>query len=131
MAWSAFVCSMRSFLTLTRQVYIHLLSSLLSLLYMTLSAELLLQLLEDDRYRCIEKIKTISSTYMAASGLNPRDQGKSEGYLLNALVDFALSMKDALEDVNTHSFNNFKMRIGILVVCIGYILIKIVIFIQE
>ncbi|KAI2810933.1 Adenylate cyclase type 8 [Blomia tropicalis] len=71
------------------------------------------QLLEDERYKCIEKIKTISSTYMAAAGLNPRDIGKSDGYLLNAIVDFALSMREALEDVNTHSFNNFKMRIGI------------------
>lgn len=70
------------------------------------------QLLEDERYQCIEKIKTISSTYMAASGLNPRDKGKTEGYLTNALVDFALSMREALEDVNTHSFNNFKIRIG-------------------
>ncbi|OTF69334.1 adenylate cyclase type 6-like protein [Euroglyphus maynei] len=71
------------------------------------------QLLEDDRFRCIEKIKTISSTYMAASGLNPRDQGKTAGFLLDSLVDFALSMMDALQDVNKHSFNNFKMRIGI------------------
>ncbi|XP_075585663.1 adenylyl cyclase 78C isoform X1 [Dermatophagoides farinae] len=71
------------------------------------------QLLEDERFRCIEKIKTISSTYMAASGLNPRDQGKTVGYLLDSLVDFALSMMDALQDVNKHSFNNFKMRIGI------------------
>lgn len=50
---------------------------------------------------------------MAASGLNPRDQGKTVGYLLDSLVDFALSMMDALQDVNKHSFNNFKMRIGI------------------
>ena len=71
------------------------------------------QLLEDERFRCIEKIKTISSTYMAASGLNPRDQGRTVGFLLDSLVDFALSMMDALQDVNKHSFNSFKMRIGI------------------
>ncbi|CAG2167213.1 unnamed protein product [Oppiella nova] len=71
------------------------------------------QLMDDDRFRCIEKIKTISSTYMAASGLNPRDQGKSVGFLLSAVADLALSMKEALEDVNKHSFNNFKLRIGI------------------
>lgn len=28
-------------------------------------------------------------------------------------MDFALAMKDSLEDVNKHSFNNFKIRIGI------------------
>lgn len=39
-------------------------------------------------------------------------QGKPASYHLSALVDFALSMRDALEDVNKHSFNNFKMRIG-------------------
>jgi hypothetical protein len=32
------------------------------------------QLLDDERFRCVEKVKTISSTYMAAAGLNPRDQ---------------------------------------------------------
>lgn len=31
---------------------------------------------------------------------------------LCALVDFALVMKARLEDVNTHSFNNFKLRVG-------------------
>ncbi|XP_054158879.1 adenylate cyclase type 8-like [Oppia nitens] len=71
------------------------------------------QLLEDEQFTCIEKIKTISSTYMAAAGLNPRDQGKSIGYLLASVADLALSMKDALEDVNKHSFNNFKLRIGL------------------
>lgn len=50
---------------------------------------------------------------MAASGLNPRDQGRTVGFLLDSLVDFALSMMDALQDVNKHSFNSFKMRIGI------------------
>jgi len=29
-----------------------------------------------------------------------------------ALVDFALTMKTRLEDVNTHSFNNFYLRVG-------------------
>lgn len=29
------------------------------------------ELLDEDRFSCIEKIKTIGSTYMATSGLNP------------------------------------------------------------
>lgn len=41
------------------------------------------------------------------------EKDKSIGSLLDALVEFALSMMDSLQDVNTHSFNNFKMRIGI------------------
>lgn len=36
-----------------------------------------LQLLDDERFSSVEKIKTISSTYMAAAGLNPRDQVSS------------------------------------------------------
>lgn len=39
-------------------------------------------------------------------------QGKNAAYHLSALVDFALSMKESLEEVNKHSFNNFKLRIG-------------------
>ncbi|XP_076361837.1 adenylate cyclase type 8-like isoform X2 [Tachypleus tridentatus] len=71
------------------------------------------QLLDDERFSCLEKIKTISSTYMAVSGLNPDDQEKDPWYHITALVDFALAMKKALEEVNTHSFNNFQLRIGI------------------
>ncbi|KAH8026314.1 hypothetical protein HPB51_019524 [Rhipicephalus microplus] len=71
------------------------------------------QLLDDERFQCLEKIKTISSTYMAASGLNPKDQNLAWWVHLTALVDFAISMKEALEDVNKHSFNNFKLRVGI------------------
>ncbi|XP_075743168.1 adenylate cyclase type 8 isoform X1 [Rhipicephalus microplus] len=71
------------------------------------------QLLDDERFQCLEKIKTISSTYMAASGLNPKDQNLASWVHLTALVDFAISMKEALEDVNKHSFNNFKLRVGI------------------
>ncbi|KAI1290360.1 Adenylate cyclase type 8 [Halotydeus destructor] len=71
------------------------------------------QLLDEERFHSIEKIKTISSTYMAASGLNPRDQDKSAGFHLGTLVEFALAMRHSLEEVNTHSFNNFKLRIGI------------------
>ena len=48
---------------------------------------------------------------MAASGLNPRDQGRTVGFLLDSLVDFALSMMDALQDVNKHSFNSFQCPI--------------------
>ncbi|RWS13387.1 adenylate cyclase type 8-like protein, partial [Dinothrombium tinctorium] len=71
------------------------------------------QLLDDERFRTIEKIKTISSTYMAASGLNPRDQSKTAAFHLSTCVEFALSMIDSLEEVNKHSFNNFKLRVGI------------------
>ncbi|KAG8178265.1 hypothetical protein JTE90_018812 [Oedothorax gibbosus] len=71
------------------------------------------QLLDDERFRPLEKIKTISSTYMAASGLNPSRKGSEEWGHLTALVDFAFAMREALDELNKHSFNNFKLRIGI------------------
>ncbi|XP_035209749.1 adenylate cyclase type 8-like isoform X2 [Stegodyphus dumicola] len=71
------------------------------------------QLLDEERFRPLEKIKTISSTYMAASGLNPSRKGPDEWGHLTALVDFAFAMKEALDELNKHSFNNFKLRIGI------------------
>nr|XP_042906415.1 adenylyl cyclase 78C [Parasteatoda tepidariorum] len=71
------------------------------------------ELLDEERFRPLEKIKTISSTYMAASGLNPSRKGPEEWGHLTALVDFAFSMREALDELNKHSFNNFKLRIGI------------------
>ncbi|XP_045130621.1 adenylyl cyclase 78C-like isoform X3 [Portunus trituberculatus] len=72
------------------------------------------ELLDEKRFACIEKIKTIGSTYMAASGLNPTEKDAEDSHAhLCALVDFALEMKARLEDVNKHSFNNFRLRVGI------------------
>jgi hypothetical protein len=42
-------------------------------------------------------------------------QGNEDEYLhLTALTDFALAMKDRLDEVNRHSFNNFQLRVGLL-----------------
>lgn len=30
-----------------------------------------------------------------------------------ALVDFAIAMRHRLDDVNTHSFNHFRLRVGL------------------
>nr|XP_006820732.1 PREDICTED: adenylate cyclase type 8-like [Saccoglossus kowalevskii] len=72
------------------------------------------ELLSEERFRCIEKIKSIGSTYMAASGLSP-DKGhvSDEWDHLVMLADFALAMMDTLEECNKHSFNNFRLRIGL------------------
>ena len=32
---------------------------------------------------------------------------------LSQLADFALAMKDVLQEINTHSFNDFHLRIGL------------------
>uniref|UniRef100_A0A668ADR3 Adenylate cyclase type 3 n=1 Tax=Myripristis murdjan TaxID=586833 RepID=A0A668ADR3_9TELE len=82
-------------------------------------------LLDESQFRCITKIKTIGSTYMAASGVTP---DISNGYAclkkeelsdrerwqhLADLADFALAMKVTLMNINYQSFNNFMLRIGL------------------
>ncbi|XP_076136279.1 adenylate cyclase type 3 [Alosa pseudoharengus] len=83
-------------------------------------------LLDETQFRCITKIKTIGSTYMAASGVIP--DNTSNGYAcmkkeeltdrerwqhLADLADFALAMKVTLMNINYQSFNNFMLRIGL------------------
>ncbi|KAK6489625.1 adenylate cyclase type 3 isoform X1 [Huso huso] len=84
-------------------------------------------LLDEPQFRCITKIKTIGSTYMAASGVTP--DVNTNGYNSNFkkeeisekerwqhladLADFALAMKVTLMNINYQSFNNFMLRIGL------------------
>ncbi|KAK6625225.1 hypothetical protein RUM43_005516 [Polyplax serrata] len=71
------------------------------------------ELLDEPQFACIEKIKTVGACYMAASGLNPTDGSNVSTEHICALVDFAFSMRDRLEDVNKHSYNHFLLRVGI------------------
>ncbi|XP_045457091.1 adenylyl cyclase 78C-like [Melitaea cinxia] len=72
------------------------------------------RLLMQPRFKSIEKIKTIAATYMAASGLNPNHKTTDDDYdHLCALVDYAFALREALEDINKHSFNKFRLRVGI------------------
>ena len=52
---------------------------------------------------------------MAASGINPLQSERDELAHLCDLVDFAIEMKNKLDDINVHSFNTFQLRIGISV----------------
>ncbi|KAG8226862.1 hypothetical protein J437_LFUL006571 [Ladona fulva] len=76
-------------------------------------------LLERPQFQDIIKIKTIGSTYMAASGLNPSHSVKPEDpHLvrwahLALLVDFAFELKSALTGINEQSFNHFVLKMGI------------------
>lgn len=75
-------------------------------------------LLEEERFKDIIKIKTIGSTYMAASGLNndefpPDTPVKVRWAHLDRLTEFALALKDTLQSINEQSFNNFILRMGI------------------
>ncbi|XP_022238407.1 adenylate cyclase type 3-like [Limulus polyphemus] len=76
-------------------------------------------LLEQQRFKDIIKIKTIGSTYMAASGLNneestkPNIPVKEKWRHLADLTEFALTLKETLNNINRESFNNFVLRMGI------------------
>lgn len=65
-------------------------------------------------YSSIEKIKSTGSTYMAASGLIPSNAPeKPKNEHVFDMVDYALELFLKITIVNEHSFNNFRMRIGI------------------
>ncbi|XP_060081544.1 adenylate cyclase type 5-like [Ylistrum balloti] len=69
------------------------------------------EVLGDEKFGCIEKIKTIGSTYMAASGLTPQTNFSDMSHVI-ALAEYAFAIQAQLHYVNEHSFNNFKIRIG-------------------
>lgn len=60
------------------------------------------ELLQKPEFKNVEKIKTIGSTYMAASGLNPnlRALNPSEYHHLFELVEFARAMQRVVSDFN-------------------------------
>ena len=77
-----------------------------------------IQLLNESRFRDVDKIKTIGSTYMAAVGLKPerssaiQDNDESTGTHLGTLAEFAFAMKSKLQNINENSYNNFVLRVG-------------------
>ncbi|XP_053716767.1 adenylate cyclase type 4-like [Synchiropus splendidus] len=76
------------------------------------------ELLSKPKFSSVEKIKTIGSTYMAAAGLthSGTDERKKVDMSyshVRAMVEFAFALMNKLELINTHSFNSFKLRIGI------------------
>uniref|UniRef100_A0A8C6L048 adenylate cyclase n=1 Tax=Nothobranchius furzeri TaxID=105023 RepID=A0A8C6L048_NOTFU len=76
-------------------------------------------LLSKPKFSSVEKIKTIGSTYMAAVGLKHSPQGEDHKKFdmsyshVHSMLEFAIAMMGKLEQINTHSFNTFKLRIGI------------------
>nr|XP_020475810.1 adenylate cyclase type 2-like isoform X3 [Monopterus albus] len=77
------------------------------------------ELLSKLKFSGVEKIKTIGSTYMAATGLNvtPGPESAQEHdrqYMhIGTMVEFAFALVGKLDVINKHSFNDFKLRIGI------------------
>ncbi|KAI8434865.1 hypothetical protein MSG28_003355 [Choristoneura fumiferana] len=74
------------------------------------------ELLGDDRFSAIDKIKTVGSTYMAAVGLIPDkkmlDDASTKKHMAT-LVEFVFAMRDKLKDINDNSYNNFMLRVGL------------------
>ncbi|XP_058835255.1 adenylate cyclase type 2 isoform X3 [Topomyia yanbarensis] len=77
------------------------------------------KLLLKPKFSGIEKIKTIGSTYMIASGLRPgkeegaTDEKRTEEHNVVMLVDFAIALMTALDQINRESFQRFRLRIGL------------------
>ncbi|KAF8785946.1 Adenylate cyclase type 1 like protein [Argiope bruennichi] len=76
------------------------------------------ELLDDERFKAIDKIKTVGSTYMAAIGLMPDyriidDNRDSAVEYMSILAEMVFAFKDKLADINENSYNNFFLRIGL------------------
>ncbi|KAL5276779.1 ADCY1 family protein [Megaselia abdita] len=76
------------------------------------------ELLKEDRFHGIDKIKTVGSTYMAAVGLIPdykmvANDANSVRRHMTALVEYIKEMRIALQEINSHSYNNFMLRVGV------------------
>uniref|UniRef100_A0A672ZX80 adenylate cyclase n=1 Tax=Sphaeramia orbicularis TaxID=375764 RepID=A0A672ZX80_9TELE len=71
------------------------------------------EIISEERFRQLEKIKTIGSTYMAASGLNDSTYDKEGRSHILALADYAMRLREQMKYINEHSFNNFQMKIGL------------------
>ncbi|XP_041040379.1 adenylate cyclase type 2-like [Carcharodon carcharias] len=76
-------------------------------------------LLSKPKFSGVEKIKTIGSTYMAATGLSAAtvqeySQEADRQYThIGTMLEFAFALMIKLDVINKHSFNDFKLRIGI------------------
>ncbi|MBN3280366.1 ADCY2 cyclase, partial [Polyodon spathula] len=77
------------------------------------------ELLSKPKFSGVEKIKTIGSTYMAATGLtgaprheNNQDYERQHAQIGN-MVEFAIALMGKLDGINRHSFNSFRLRVGI------------------
>lgn len=76
------------------------------------------KILDKPKFSCIDRIKTIGSTYMLASGLQPgkedcEENMKKTEHLVVSLVEFAIALMTRLEQINKDSFQRFKLRFGI------------------
>ncbi|OQV18571.1 Adenylate cyclase type 5 [Hypsibius exemplaris] len=71
------------------------------------------EMLSEDRFNTIEKIKTIGECYMAASGLTAATADHVQFRHVAQLADYAMAIREQLITVNEHSYNSFTLRIGL------------------
>ncbi|XP_053438122.1 adenylate cyclase type 7 isoform X2 [Nycticebus coucang] len=76
------------------------------------------ELLLKPKFSGVEKIKTIGSTYMAAAGLSAtpghenQDLERQHAHI-GVMVEFSIALMSKLDGINRHSFNSFRLRVGI------------------
>lgn len=80
------------------------------------------QLLDDERFKSVDKIKTVGSTFMAAVGLMPEmrildHKEESASYYLSVLAELVFALREKLANINENSYNSFTLRVG---ECCGY-----------
>ncbi|XP_030564717.1 adenylate cyclase type 9 [Drosophila novamexicana] len=70
------------------------------------------ELLSHPKFRAVEKIKTIGSTFMAASGLDPSHRGTGDEHI-HTLMEFAIEMQRVVNEFNKDLLEfNLILRIG-------------------
>ncbi|XP_059617857.1 adenylate cyclase type 9 [Phlebotomus argentipes] len=70
------------------------------------------ELLSRPEFQCVEKIKSIGSTFMAASGLDPSTRGDNQQHL-HALIEFSCAMQGVVDAFNKDLLEfNLILRIG-------------------
>lgn len=73
-------------------------------------------LLDEPKYKNVEKIKSIGSTFMIASGLGAGDGDNEDDSHLHELLEFALELYEKLETFNNEAMSvchfKFQMRMG-------------------
>uniref|UniRef100_A0A4W4HTV9 Adenylate cyclase type 6 n=1 Tax=Electrophorus electricus TaxID=8005 RepID=A0A4W4HTV9_ELEEL len=71
------------------------------------------EIISEENFKQLEKIKTIGSTYMAASGLNDSTYDRDGRSHILAMANYAMRLREQMAHINEHSFNNFQMKIGL------------------
>ncbi|XP_069173893.1 Ca(2+)/calmodulin-responsive adenylate cyclase isoform X5 [Procambarus clarkii] len=74
-------------------------------------------LLDDERFKSVDKIKTVGSTFMAAVGLMPDmrildHKEESASHYMSVLTELVFAFREKLANINENSYNSFTLRVG-------------------